>query len=144
MRIEICRQPFAPWRELSQHQDQHLAAGSFGACAALVGSMRDFNCGEAVTRMTLEHYAGMTERQLRQLAEQAMHQYALLDVLLLHRIGELRPSEPIVLVAAWAAHRAAAFNACRDMMESLKSRATFWKKESVASGERWVQANTPG
>ncbi len=141
MLVEIRTQPFDPWREIGRYQEREdrLTPGSFGACAAFVGSMRDFNQGEAVGGMTLEHYAGMTELQLTRLAEAAMARHGLLDVLLLHRVGELRPSDPIVLVAAWSAHRAEAFAACREMMESLKSRATFWKKETLADGERWVE-----
>jgi len=141
--VEIRPRPFAPWLELGQYQDRHLPPGAFGACAAFVGSMRDFNCGERVHAMTLEHYAGMTERQLTRLTETALARHRLIDVLLLHRIGDLRPNDPIVLVAAWSAHRADAFAACREMMETLKSRATFWKKESTRGGERWVESNTP-
>lgn len=144
MRIEIRAEPFAPWQEVDEYQQRNLAGGSFGASAVFVGSMRDFNQGEAVSCMTLEHYAGMTERQLTQLAEQAIHQHGLIDVLLLHRIGTIHPNDPIVLVATWSAHRAAAFQACQEMMEALKSRATFWKKETIADGERWVEENTPG
>ncbi len=144
MLSEIRPRPFDPWREVGAYQERHLAPGGFGACAVFVGVMRDFNQGEPVRRMTLEHYPGMTERQLAQLAGDAMERHGLIDVLLLHRTGDLRPSDPIVLVAAWSAHRAAAFTACREMMETLKSRATFWKKETLADGERWVERNTPG
>lgn len=144
MGSEVRAQPFDPWREISTYQETRLAAGAFGACAVLVGSMRDFNQGEPVTAMTVEHYAGMTERQLTELVEESIARHGLLDVLLLHRIGELRPNDPIVLVAAWSAHRAEAFTACREMMEMLKSRATFWKKETLPDGERWVEENTPG
>ncbi|MGI9311343.1 MAG: molybdenum cofactor biosynthesis protein MoaE [bacterium] len=143
MRVEIRPQPFAPWREVGAHEDARIEAGGFGACAVFVGSMRDFNDGEAVRRMSLEHYAGMTERQLDRLAREAMARHGLLDLLLLHRVGALRPSDPIVLVAAWSAHRAAAFAACREVMETLKSTATFWKKETLRDRERWVEGNTP-
>ena len=143
MRVEIRPDPFAPWREVERYQESRLTPGGFGACAVFVGSMRDFNQNQPVTGMTLEHYAGMTEKQLIRLAEDAVRAHGLRDVLLLHRIGELRPNDPIVLVAAWSAHRAEGFAACREMMEVLKSRATFWKKESVADGERWVAQNTP-
>ena len=106
--------------------------------------MRDFNEGEDVQSMFLEHYPGMTETQLAQLGEEAMTQHGLADVLILHRVGEINPGDPIVLVAAWSAHRKAAFDACREMMEMLKSRATFWKKEQLSEGSRWVARNTPG
>ncbi len=144
MLIEIRPQPFDPWQEISQYQNNHLAPGGFGACAVFVGSMRDFNYGEQVNRMTLEHYAGMTERQLTRLAEEAIARHHLIDVLLLHRIGDLHPNDPIVLVATWSAHRAESFTACREIMETLKSHATFWKKETLVDSERWVEGNTPG
>ena len=144
MLIEIRPQPFDPWQEISQYQNTHLAPGGFGACAVFVGSMRDFNYGEQVNRMTLEHYAGMTERQLTRLAEEAIARHHLIDVLLLHRIGDLHPNDPIVLVATWSAHRAESFTACREIMETLKSHATFWKKETLVDSERWVEGNTPG
>ncbi len=144
MRVRILTAEFAPWLELSRYESSRLTAGAFGACAAFVGTMRDFNAGQPVTAMALEHYPGMTERQLKRLLEDAMERHGLLDALLLHRVGALRPADPIVLLAAWSAHRAAAFAACMDMMEALKSRATFWKKETLADGERWVGGNTPG
>ena len=157
MLIEIRPQPFEPWREVDQYQDSHLPPGGFGACAVFVGTMRDFNQsnpaeqveqaeqgekGEKIKAMSIEHYAGMTERQLTQLVEETIAQHGLLDVLLLHRIGDLRPNEPIVLVAVWSAHRSPAFKACREIMETLKTRATFWKKETLPDGERWVAGNT--
>lgn len=146
MKIEIRPEPYDPWQELAHYQKQAsvLAPGSYGACASFVGTMRDFNQGSEVRGMLLEHYPGMTEQQLHQLADEAVARYQLLDVLILHRVGEINPNDPIVLVAAWAAHRAAAFDACRDIMEMLKSRATFWKKEQLAAGHRWVASNTPG
>ena len=142
MTVEIRARAFDPWNELRAYQKK-LTAGGYGACAAFAGSMRDFNLGERVTAMTLEHYAGMTELQLQKLTEDAIARHELLDALVLHRIGALQPNDPIVLVAAWSAHRAAAFAACMDIMEALKSRATFWKKETTESGERWVEKNTP-
>ena len=145
MRIEIRQQAFDAWHEVSRHQKEcGLVAGSYGACAAFVGTMRDFNQGERVNAMTLEHYAGMTERQLAKIAEQAMSEHALLDLIIVHRVGDITPNEPIVLVAAWSAHRADAFAACREMMEYLKSHAPFWKKETLPHGERWVDGNRGG
>ena len=122
-----------------------LPAGAFGATATFVGTMRDFNEGDGVTAMTLEHYPGMTERELGRIADEARERFGLADALIVHRVGEIRPGEPIVLTAAASAHRAAAFDACRWLMEALKSRAPFWKKERLADGaERWVERNTPG
>lgn len=146
MKIEIRPHPYDPWQELADYQSgsEVLAAGSFGACASFVGTMRHFNEGDEVTSMYLEHYPGMTEKQLETLATATAKRFGLLDTLILHRVGEISPDDPIVLVAAWSAHRAAAFDGCREMMEALKSRATFWKKERLASGHRWVASNTPG
>jgi len=107
--------------------------------------MRDFNEGDDVTGMTLEHYPGMTEAQLQMIIDEACEQWILDDVLIVHRVGPLLPGDPIVLVACWSAHRAAAFDACRHLMEALKSRAPFWKKETLKDqSDRWVEKNTDG
>ena len=109
-----------------------------------IGTMRDANDGEAVRCLTLEHYPGMTERYLQRSVESAFQQWPLLDALVIHRVGALQPNDPMVLVAVWAAHRAAAFAACRFLMEELKSKAPFWKREDTAAGPHWVEHNTPG
>jgi len=143
MKIEIRSEAYDPWQELSRYQDK-MSPGSYGATAVFVGTMRDFNEGDDVEAMLLEHYPGMTEKQLGTLGQEAMTQHGLLDLLILHRVGEVRPNGPIVLVAAWSAHRKASFDASRDVMEKLKSVATFWKKEQLRAGARWVEKNTPG
>jgi molybdopterin synthase catalytic subunit len=94
--------------------------------------------------MTLEHYPGMTEKELERIIGEAHERWQLLDELVIHRVGELLPNEPIVLVAVWSAHRKDAFEACRHIMEALKSRAPFWKKERLDQGVRWVDKNTDG
>ena len=145
MSIEVRDQPFDPWAEIARHQSgmqQH--AGRYGATAVFVGTMRDFNDGSAVQSMTLEHYPGMTERHLEEISDQARKRWELLDTLVIHRHGALEPNDPIVLVAVWSAHRGAAFDACRFLIEELKSRAPFWKKERREDGERWVEHNTEG
>ena len=144
MYIDIRPQPFDPWREVARYQDQLNLARSFGATAVFVGTMRDFNEGALVTAMTLEHYPAMTEKHLREIAERARTRWSLLDVLILHRIGEIRPNDVIVVVAVWSAHRAQAYEANRFIMEDLKSKAPFWKKEQLPEGSRWVEHNTPG
>jgi len=146
MKIEIRPEPFDPWQELADYQSfsDQLVAGSYGACASFVGTMRDFNEGHQVTSLFLEHYPEMTESQLQDIAQNAVEQHQLNDAVILHRVGEILPNDPIVLVAVWSAHRAAAFEACREMMEILKSKATFWKKEQLTDGVRWVDRNTPG
>jgi molybdopterin synthase catalytic subunit len=94
--------------------------------------------------MVLEHYPGMTESYLEKISREAGRRWALMDSLIVHRVGELLPGEPIVLVAVWSAHRKAAFEASRYLMEELKSKAPFWKKEQLEQGNRWVERNTPG
>ena len=129
---------FNPWDEIQRFQSAHLQSGHYGATASFVGTMRDFNINESISHMTLEHYPAMTQHFLDKLCEQAKEQYALHDCLIIHRFGDIHPGEPIVLTAAWSAHRAQAFDACRFLMEELKARAPFWKKEVTEAGERWV------
>ncbi|MGH8501907.1 MAG: molybdenum cofactor biosynthesis protein MoaE [Gammaproteobacteria bacterium] len=144
MHIEIREKSFDPWRELARHEREALQqTGKRGATSVFVGSMRDFNEGVPVTAMRLEHYAAMAEKHLRGIAQQAMARWEILDVLIVHRVGEVYPNDPIVLVAVWSAHRAAAYEANRFIMEDLKSTAPFWKKETLREGSRWVEKNTP-
>lgn len=144
MAVEIREQAFDPWQSMAEHQQGLGRHGEYGATAVFVGTMRDFNEGDTVTTMTLEHYPGMTERYLEKLCAEATTRWALLDTLIIHRVGVLSPNDPIVLVAAWSAHRGAAFEACRFLIEGLKSHAPFWKKEALPEGSRWVEHNTPG
>jgi len=90
--------------------------------------------------MTLEHYPGMTEKALEQIVEQAKQRWDIFDALVIHRIGELKPLDQIVLVVVSGAHRGEAFAACQFIMDYLKTEAPFWKKEQTSSGERWVDA----
>lgn len=145
MRIEVRAQAFDPWVEIGRYQTGVLSQQSrYGATAVFVGTMRDVNEAAAVHAMTLEHYPGMTERHLQRITEEAMGRWDIIDILILHRVGELRPGDPIVLIAVWSAHRAEAFEACRFLIEDLKSRAPFWKKERLDAGFRWVEKSTPG
>ncbi len=144
MAVKLEEESFDPAAEIARFEAS-LPVGSFGATASFVGTMRNHNEGDSVTAMTLEHYPGMTENQLEAVIEDAKKQWDIIDALIVHRVGEILPGNPIVLTAVCSAHRAAAFDACRFLMEALKSRATFWKKETLASGEqRWVEKNTPG
>jgi len=135
-----------PQKELESFQVTHLAGKTdYGATASFVGTMRDFNEGDDVATLFLEHYPKMTEQQLQGLVDKAYDQWSILHSLIIHRVGLIHPGEPIVLVAVWSAHRAAAFDACRFLMESLKSTAPFWKKEELSNGsQRWVGKNTKG
>jgi molybdopterin synthase catalytic subunit len=111
-----------------------------GAVACFIGVVRDVNDGDTIASMTLEHYPGMTEKALAEIATQARARWQLYDVLIIHRVGELRPTEPIVLVVTTSAHRHDAFAACEFVMDYLKTEAPFWKKEATSSGARWVDA----
>lgn len=146
MLIRLCEHPFNPWEELQNHQNSQPAlVGKYGATNVFVGTMRDFNQGDGVQSMYLEHYPGMTEKQLARIVEQAKSQWQILDSLLIHRIGEVFPDEVLVLVATWSIHRGDAFDASRYIMENLKSQAPFWKKETLSSGQkRWVEKNSDG
>lgn len=145
MAVSLLEAPFDPWRELSRHEaGQAGLAAKFGATASFVGTLRDFNEGDTVHGMFLEHYPGMTEKALEQIAAEAAGRWPLLDCLVIHRVGHIEPGEAIVLVAVWTSHRGDAFDACRHIMEALKSRAPFWKRETLQRGQRWVESNTDG
>ena len=111
-----------------------------GAVASFVGVVRDINNGDPVVAMTLEHYPGMTEKALAEIVAQARARWDLYDVLVVHRVGTLRPTDPIVLVVTTSGHRHDAFAACEFVMDYLKTDAPFWKKEATPAGERWVDA----
>ena len=144
--IKICAQAFDPWREVSEYQSATPAmAGKFGATSIFVGTMRDYNEGDDVQGMTLEHYPGMTENHLERIVAEAKQRWQLINTLIVHRVGFILPNDPIVLVAVWSAHRGDAFDASRYIMEALKSMAPFWKKERLLNAEeRWVEKNTDG
>jgi molybdopterin synthase catalytic subunit len=145
MQIQIRSEPFDPWQELVRHQNEETRpVVGFGATAVFVGTMRDYNEDETVLEMTLEHYPEMTERHLKAICETAHGRWELIDVLVVHRIGVVRPGDPIVLVAVWSSHRKQAFEASRFIMEDLKSKTPFWKKEELLHGKRWLEQNTPG
>ena len=111
-----------------------------GAVASFIGLARDSNSGSEVSAMTLEHYPAMTEKALAAIVDEAQQRWTLLDVTLIHRVGRLLPGDPIVLVIVASSHRAEAFAACEFLMDALKTRAPFWKKEETIEGERWVEA----
>jgi molybdopterin synthase catalytic subunit len=134
--IRIQQQPFDVGAEISLliQSDQ-----SMGAVVNFVGVMRNMNEGDAVSEMTLEHYPGMTENVLQQIVAKAHERWQLGNVTVLHRIGKLLPADEIVLVAVTAAHRGEAFDGCEFIIDFLKTRAPFWKKEKTPDGERWVE-----
>ncbi len=144
MRIELRAAPFDPYAEIAGHERAALKHGQFGATACFVGTMRDFNDGSPVSGMTLEHYPGMTEKHLQAICDQAGSRWVLQEGLVLHRVGQIALGEAIVVVAIWSAHRCDALDACRFIIEDLKSKAPFWKQEQLQDGERWVSNNTSG
>ena len=111
-----------------------------GAVAAFIGLVRDINDAAAVSTLTLEHYPGMTEKALARIVDEARARWNVYDALVIHRVGELKPTDQIVLVVVTGAHRGEAFAACEFIMDYLKTRAPFWKKEQTPAGERWVEA----
>jgi molybdopterin synthase catalytic subunit len=113
---------------------------SIGAVVSFVGVVRDLNEGLDVQEMELEHYPGMTEKALQAIVEEASRRWSLMDCLVIHRVGALKPLDQIVLVAVATSHRGEAFAACEFMMDYLKTQAPFWKKEQTPQGARWVDA----
>lgn len=117
-----------------------LASPSIGALVSFVGQVRDINDGDSINTLTLEHYPGMTESALQAIGAEAKSRWDILDSLIIHRVGTMKPLDQIVLVAVVSAHRGEAFKACEFIMDFLKTQAPFWKKETTAQGERWVEA----
>ena len=113
-----------------------------GAIASFVGVVRDLNEGADVAEMTLEHYPGMTEKALEKIVGETRARWDIYDALVVHRVGTLKPTDQIVLVVVAGAHRGEAFQACEFLMDYLKTRAPFWKKEKTPEGARWVDART--
>lgn len=114
--------------------------GGVGAVAAFVGTVRDRSDGSGVAAMELEHYPGMTEKSIEAMIDAALARFDLRAVRVIHRVGRLQPLDQIVLVAVTAAHRGEAFQGCEFLIDYLKTRAPFWKKETTPDGARWVDA----
>ncbi|MFM9972171.1 MAG: molybdenum cofactor biosynthesis protein MoaE [Burkholderiales bacterium] len=111
-----------------------------GAVAAFIGLVRDINDDSQIQSMTLEHYPGMTERSLEGIVASAKARFGVEHALVIHRVGELRPTDQIVLVVTAGGHRGKAFSACEFIMDYLKTEAPFWKKEQATEGARWVES----
>jgi molybdopterin synthase catalytic subunit len=135
MRVFITDQPFSPEAELARFSDSRGA--EVGAVASFVGYCRA-DAG-AVETLELQHYPGFTETEVERLAQRVAGRHALDDLLVIHRVGAVGALQPIVLVAAMSAHRAAAFAAVAEMMDYLKTDAPFWKREAGPSGARWIE-----
>ena len=137
MTVRISTEDFDAGREIAALRGHDRRVG---AVASFIGTVRDVNDDANVVTMTLEHYPGMTEKALHAIVEEARGRFDILDALVIHRVGELRPVDQIVLVAVTSAHRGDAFDACRFIMDYLKTRAPFWKREETPAGARWVDA----
>lgn len=136
--VRVQQEDFDPGMEL-EHLRSHCT-GRAGAVVSFTGLVRDCNDGANVSRLTLEHYPGMTEKVLAELAGQAMERWDLEGCVIIHRIGPLAPNDRIVFVAVACAHRKEAFRACEHLIDELKTSAPFWKREDTARGKRWVEA----
>lgn len=137
MTVRVATTDFDAGREIAA-----LRAGDarVGAVASFIGTVRDMNDGRDVRSLTLEHYPGMTEKAIAGMVKEAVRRWSLTDVLVIHRHGRLAPGEAIMMVATAALHRGDAFAAAEFLMDYLKSRAPFWKKEIGAGGSEWVAA----
>ncbi len=137
MKISVQREDFDAGAEM---RDVSRANPKVGAVASFVGLVRDVNDGAAVAQMTLEHYPGMTEKAIAGIVEQAKGRWDVIDCTVIHRHGTLSPTDQIVLVVVASGHRGDAFAACEFIMDYLKTRAPFWKKEQTPQGARWVES----
>jgi molybdopterin synthase catalytic subunit len=136
--IRVSREDFSVGEEYNR-----LASGNeAGAVVTFVGKVRDMNLGDDIVSLSLEHYPGMTEQVLDDICEQATERWSLCDVRVIHRIGEIQAGEQIVFVGVTSAHRGDAFAACEFIMDFLKTKAPFWKKEVTTDKARWVDAKT--
>jgi molybdopterin synthase catalytic subunit len=135
--IRVQEQDFDVGAEVGRLTDGNAG---IGALACFVGLVRDLAGDEPIEAMTLEHYPGMTERQLEKLEVEARARWKLDDVTIIHRYGRLAPGDRIVLVATTSSHREAALESCAFLIDWLKTKAPFWKQEDTGSGARWVEA----
>lgn len=137
MTVRITTDDFDAGREIAALRADDARVG---AVVSFIGTVRDMNDGRDVTALTLEHYPGMTEKALAAIVDEARSRFDIHDALVIHRVGPLRPTDQIVLVAVTGSHRGEAFDACRFVMDYLKTRAPFWKKEATPAGAQWVDA----
>ena len=135
--IRVQEAPFDVGVELAA---LHAGRTDIGAVASFVGLVRDHAGEQATLAMTLEHYPGMTEKKLAEIAAEAQARWPLQASLIVHRYGRMLPGEPIVLVATASPHRAAALEACAFLIDWLKTQAPFWKLEETGAAQRWVEA----
>lgn len=137
MHVKVQEADFDPGQEIA---DIRRRFTDIGAIVSFVGLVRDFSDGSKVSAMTLEHYPGMTEMALQAIVEEAREKWNVLDATIIHRVGTLEVSDQIVLVLVASSHRQDAFRAAEYMIDQLKTKAPFWKKETTPEGSRWVDA----
>jgi molybdopterin synthase catalytic subunit len=137
MPVRVQKEDFDVGAEIARLREGNPGVG---AVASFVGIVRDLNEGDTVVTLTLEHYPGMTEKSLEEIVSQAQQRWDIYDALVVHRVGTLKPLDQIVLVVVTSAHRGESFKACEFLMDYLKTRAPFWKKEVTPEGTRWVDA----
>ena len=143
MKVFITKDTLDPYAEVLKHEREALPPGKHGGVVSFVGTMRDFNDGQDVKAMNLDYYPGMTERHIERVCQEAMDNWDIIDCLVGHRVGEMVPTDPIVLVAVWSAHRKDSFDACRYIINYLKESAPFWKCEVTLEGKKhWVEKNS--
>ena len=141
MLVKVQREDFDPMAEMAAFPADAIAGA--GSSVTFIGTVRDYSEATDILAMEIEHYPGMTERELERISAEAAQRYDILDSLIMHRYGRLAPQDNIVMVAVWSRHRAAAFDACRFLIDVLKTSAPFWKKEITPEGARWV-TDCPG
>ncbi len=137
IRITVQEKDFSLEQEINLLRNDRV---DIGAIVSFTGLVRDLNEGDEVSLMTLEHYPGMTEKQLQAIADEAESRWPLQEITIIHRVGTLAPGDQIVLVITASPHREAAYESNRFIMDYLKSRATFWKKETLENRSRWVKS----
>jgi molybdopterin synthase catalytic subunit len=137
--VSVQQQDFDVSAEIQLLRNQ---SAQVGAVASFVGVVRDINDNQAISVLELEHYPGMTEKSIAEIITMAADRWQLIGARVIHRVGKLLPTDQIVLVAVTSMHRGEAFSACEFIMDYLKTRAPFWKKEQTATGARWVDARS--
>ena len=136
--VRVQREPFDTAAELARVKS---VSRRIGAVVLFVGVVREFSQGHGVTKILFEHFPGMAEAKLAELRDSAIGRFGLIDLVIVHRVGELAPGDDIVLIAAAAEHRAAAFDGCSWCIDELKKAVPIWKKEHAPDGAVWLESH---
>ena len=135
-RVIVQESPFDPSEEYYRLKSASLEVG---AISTFVGSVRDLNDGDEVVGLKLEHYPGMTEKEITKIVSEADERWDIIDATVIHRVGYMSPGDEIVFTGVSSQHRGDAFQACQFIMDYLKTKATIWKKETILDGDRWLK-----